>query len=76
MKQLNKQYWKSVVVKKIFSFFKPQFVIGPVVFCIVTQDITVLAYFASIIAKYVTIKVFKINQDIQDSSHLAIPCAK
>lgn len=62
IKTINKNTWKNRVIFKIF-LMKPQFFIGPLVFATVTQDITILAYSADFLARYVTIKLFNIDQN-------------
>lgn len=60
LKVLNKNKLKNNFLNSFFKY-KPQFLIGPIIFAIVLKDILILTYFASIGAKYVTIKLFKIN---------------
>lgn len=63
IKIFNKTKWKNKILFKLFKI-KPQFFIWPFVFMFFKNDYLILAYLADFFARYLTIKIFNINQNI------------
>lgn len=61
IKVRNKFVWKNSIITKIFRL-KPQFIVWPVLFSILTWDLLILSYYIILLVRSLAIKVFKIDQ--------------